>query len=100
MTKILEFENAESIDSNGIHGGTFEIVLMGDFGTLLANVEVEHEFDDSEIYTNASVVNLRQLDQNDNSAELTFTEKEVESFIESDLAIDEFFEDRIEGLAE
>jgi len=100
MTKTLQFESAESVDSNGIHGGTFDIVLFGDFGTLLVQAKIEHDFDEWDIFTNARVLKVEQLDDNDKPTSLTFTNKEIEDFIESDPEIDECFEDRIKVLAE
>ena len=100
MTKTLQFESAESVDSNGIHGGTFDIVLFGDFGTLRLTAKIEHEFDEWDIITTASVLKVEQADDNDKPTTLTFTNKEIENFIERDLEIDQYFEDRIKVLAE
>lgn len=100
MTKTLEFENAEEISCNGIHGGTFSITMFNDDGTIIATADIEHNFDDCNIHTTASVTSFQQLDDNDRITEHTFTNKEIERIIERNANIDEFFIDRIQGLAE
>lgn len=100
MTKTLEFETAESVDSNGIHGGIFDMVIFGDFGTLRLTAKIEHDFDEWNIFTTANVLKVEQADDNDEPTTLTFTNKEIEDFIESDSEVAEFFQDRIERLAE
>ena len=100
MEKTLEFENAEEIFCNNIHGGTFCITMFNDDGTIIAVADVEHNFDDCDIHTTASVTSFSQLDANDRIIEPTFTDQEIEKIIESDSKIDEFFVDRIQGLAE
>jgi hypothetical protein len=95
MTKTLEFEHAESVDSNGVHGGIFDMVIFGDFGTLRLTAEIEHEFDEWDIFTRATVLQVEQADDNDEPTSLTFTNKEIEDFIESDSEVAEFFQDRI-----
>lgn len=100
MTKTLEFENAEEIFCNSIHGGTFCITMFNDDATIIAVADVEHNFDDCNIHTTASVTSFKQLDGNDRITEPTFTDKELEKIIEKNKDADEFFIDRIQGLAE
>ena len=100
MNKTLEFENAEEIFCNGIHGGTFCITMFNDDGTIIAVADVEHDFDEGNIRTSASVTSFKQLDDNDRIIEPTFTDEEIEKIIEKNKDADEFFIDRIQGLAE
>jgi len=100
MTKTLEFENAEEIGSNDIHGGTFSFTLFNQDATIIAEVEIEHEFDDGDLLTTASVKRFTQLDANDRLMVKTFTDEEIESFIERNRKVGEFFQDIVEGYAE
>ena len=100
MTKTLQFENAEEIFCNSIHGGTFCITMFNDDGTIIAVADVEHNFDDCDIHTTASVTSFKQLDDNDRITEPTFTDQEIEKIIERNSDIEDFFADRIQGLAE
>jgi hypothetical protein len=74
--------------------------MFNDDGTIIAVTDVEHNFDDCDIHTTASVTSFKQLDDNDRITEPTFTDQEIEKIIERNSDIEDFFADRIQGLAE
>jgi len=99
MTKLI-LEDIEEVESNGVHGGEFEISMRYNDGFLVAMVEIELDFDYEDFYVTANVLRVNEYDAMDEPKAVTISNKEIEKFVESDPKIDYFLEDRIQGFAE
>ena len=97
----LILEDYEQINDDAFEG-TF---YYGD-NMVIAQISTGWVFDPclrdsfgrSDFEINAVVLSAQQYDNNDNSTELTITNKEIEDFVENEM--NEWFQDHFEGLAE
>ena len=89
----LILEDYEQINNDAFEG-TF---YCGD-DTVIAQISTDWLMDHDSFEINAVVLSAQQYDDNDQPMDLTITNKDIEDFVENDMA--DWFQDYFEGLAE
>jgi len=100
MINNLQLEEIMDNGGGSTHYANLTMYLSHDEGTILVELEVEHTFDEGQMSSDFNFLVIQSLDERDNPIEKTFQDKEVEKFVQSDLAIDAWLEDRAKELIE
>jgi len=96
----LKLENMECIDSNGADGGDFELTLYCGEGTLIVLARVTHDHDEYHFSNDATLLTAYQYDGNDEPIPTSVSKKEIEEFVESDIDVENFFQNRLDEIGE